>query len=105
MDIMQRLSEATEGSRELDAEIAKAIDLRHWGQPTANIPHYSTSIDAALTMLAPETFWGVEGPQSDGMYEAEISAGPWQSIERAATPALALCGAAVNTLNQQGETP
>lgn len=106
--IIARLEAATEGSRELDAEIHRIktcsqhrpIVLEHYP------PHYTTSIDAALT-LVPMKFYpemltwicpasdsrkcrmGVRGPSKarNGWHETVEGVGK--------TPALALCIAAL----------
>ena len=104
-DLVQELERATEGSRDLDQEIRKLLvaqklsagqggaevrqDMGHWslGYPDSNIPHYTTSLDAALTLVPPNVTWRVKG----GPQKRQISAwvAGWDGY--ASTPALALC--------------
>ena len=116
-NLIQRLEQATEGSRELDAEIwfldaAKAdgpvkegaedyggIERTNWMKGSIGIwddqlPHYTTSVDAALT-LVPDGFW-VEGTLSSPSYIEVHSPTTCRpvGIGLAATPALAICIAA-----------
>ena len=139
-DLIARLERATEGSRELDAEIAVAVrsldtegdkSLPKWAgknypiwraRPDGRVEcvhtdgtgslnwsplHYTTSIDAALS-LVPEPkklAWGVGTMKRDGdpkiTYAANcrrfgrIDAGQPLFDAEAATPALALCIAAL----------
>jgi len=54
-DLLARLERATDGSRELDAEIARHLVLT--GEPPFHIlPEWTTSIDAAAS-LAPNDAW------------------------------------------------
>lgn len=49
-DLLGKLEEASEGSSELDAEIAMAggwVPPTNWSPP----PYYTTSLDAALTLV------------------------------------------------------
>lgn len=124
MDLIQRLQEAAEGSRELDLEIGEAVAVVRFNPATGryrtdrlnketlvhNAPRYTTSIDAALT-LVPEHFrWSVNARQNavdrvDG-YLAHVWFGTTPSYEStetwAATPALALCIAALKARTQEG---
>lgn len=101
-DLIERLEKAKEGSRELDVEIAirfhpkgDIIRLFHeqglFKQSDSRIPHYTTSIDAALTLVKPDWIWNI---QSDGF--CFIDTGE-EIIEghRDTTAALALCIAAL----------
>lgn len=61
-DLITRLEEATEGSRELDGAIDKAIDNWRDPPPTVHDPywcssHYTTSLDVALTLTPPHMHW------------------------------------------------
>lgn len=88
-DLIKRLEEATEGSRELDVEVAKSIKFFDGTRAsyTLNvnlIPHYTTSIDAALT-LVPEGWGGLsmmEGTPSATRIGLAISS----NVTRLATP-------------------
>lgn len=103
-DLIQRLEAAEAGSRELDVEIAKLLGvyIRAWGlppyHPTENVSPYTTSLDAALT-LVPEglasavgTMFGMSQPPWGVVWQA--NGRPMATCE-AATPALALCIAAL----------
>ena len=128
-DLIARLEQATEGSRELDAvtEVEKraceardtgltpdqAAQWRHLGDGWVGdyhtkymAPHYTTSIDAALTLVDTDRFWArividrefgaatlfEHGEQHIGGATAE-----------AATAALALCIAALKARSSNGE--
>jgi hypothetical protein len=123
-DIIKTLEEATEGSRELDAEIelsrrrflgllgagAVVCSVPGWlagpgvGEQPIKAPHYTTSLDAALT-LVPEGWsgrlWFGQKPrkrqpeyESDAVVWASddtVKASFWGPNGNAATPALAVC--------------
>lgn len=112
--------EAAGPSRELDAEIASAVGWvltaygwqdaqgMSWSPPGASMPQYgalpsfSSSLDAAMT-LVPDRFGWLVG--SDGEAEVfEIEAGTPRHtaayVNRAATPALALCAAALRAIQE-----
>lgn len=124
-DLIKRLEEAREGSRELDAEILCAIDphasldgdgddvwygigLDEDGGPWPRVHDYTTSIDDALT-LVPEG-WGYEisalpgekvlvrpvKPCPDGSIETMSR---WHS--HATSAALALCAAALKARKEE----
>jgi hypothetical protein len=128
-DLIQRLKDASEGSRELDADIhmaygfrqelpvqpARYPDVPRWIDPdgescgwlvtdTINYPpRYSTSIDAALQLKPPASAAAVGTMFDDGYRK------PWACIwtpegepkfnAEAGTPALALCIAALEARN------
>lgn len=90
--------EKAEGpDRELDLLIMRhAMNI---GGPAERAPRYTSSIDAALT-LVPEVFWLERlGEVSGGRWRAELTertADPeWGVCDAAATPALALCAASL----------
>ena len=112
MTLIERLESAPEGSRELDGEIAlllgwkKTIDgfyNSRWKDPAGQLqgnipPAFTTSIDAALTLVPEGWRWDI-GPWDD-----QIRAEIWNHTEDetkeqycgfASTPALALCIAAL----------
>ena len=94
--LIAALQDATVGSRELDERIALYVGwaVQPDGQAQAGIPAYSTSLDAAQTLVpVAETVrvWLTIG-----------APGAWASIDpsvphKAATPALAMCCAALRT--------
>jgi hypothetical protein len=114
MTLIERLEKAESGSRELDAEIACHIDGRRFqaidradrvifnvdgvGWPVwrslKEIPHYTTSLDAALT-LVPEGLWFSVGCENDFTPVATVYAQNEQFDAFASSPALALCIAAL----------
>lgn len=99
-DLIERLEAATEGSRELDEEIAQAIfpklKRRHasWyiDDVRTNIEPFSTSLDAALTLVPEGLMWDVESRGAAFVGDPKM---PSRMFEMAATPALALCIAAL----------
>lgn len=111
------LAEATGPSRELDHRCFAV--LYGWDYPllgasaqeyeSIGSPSYSASIDAALTLVPEDSFWRV-GNDGEGvdpaLYRADVGYATWPNgkdamphlgFERrvAATPALALCLAAI----------
>ena len=125
-ELIARLEAATERSRELDAEIwahlngfTGAIKGRwvggRWSWSVGSVgvwddelPHYTTSIDAALT-LVPENWWAEIHARTDTpscvLHEFPLpcrrvpSERPYVLV--AATPALALCIAALKARKAQ----
>ena len=143
LDLIKRLENASSGSRELDAEIAafvhgtatksitdvrgdeiyrgyKAPDTGHWKR----CPHYTTSLDAALTLVLEGSGWDVgfiaanEAPiahvwrDSTDAEQAVIETDVGKPLPRggivfrgkAATPALALVIASLKARKAGGET-
>lgn len=124
-DLIKKLAEAKEGSRELDAEICLS-QIGYYGTPKAfteiiyegrsrdgwrngpagtwedELPHYTTSIDCALTLVPEGEFWSV-GPDYDheggytGQWEANVAS--WVTGN---SPALALCIAALQARSHMG---
>ena len=94
--LIAALEAAAEGSRELDERIALYVGwaVQPDGQTQVGIPAYSTSLDAAQTLVpVAETVrvWLTIG-----------APGAWASIDpsvphKAATPALAMCCAALRS--------
>jgi hypothetical protein len=96
--LFARLEASTEGSRELDQEIAGAIGARNKKHPLGLLValHYTTSVDAALT-LWPEGYIELRR-YSDGWYAK--ASGHSKEIDRVGNgtqkpAALALCIAAL----------
>ena len=104
-DLIKRLEVATEGSQPLDIAIALKLGwtTRSGGQgylyypPKSNrntvVPSYTTSLDAALTLVPEEAVWAVSCGDDFSGFRATVmpkiaSADP---TAYAATPALALC--------------
>jgi len=116
-DLIQRLQDATEGSRELDFDIALSIGwTREWyiscygwknpkGQQCSEryVPAFSTSIDAAMT-LVPEGHGTVALEITRKSARAAIGNDTQEGFvgeaAEAPTPALALCIAALKAKEQ-----
>lgn len=132
-DLIKRLEEATEGSRELDVWISFAIGdyvahdqndiekcAREWcelneydpgegyGVPyvscaadTVGIPRYTTSLDAAMT-LVPEGWWFLDLTQDDGGWQAGVIKPGYETGTDGpmATGPIALCIAALKAKDQ-----
>ncbi len=96
IDLIKKLEEAMEGSRELDVEVSKFIG-RIDGWPA---PYYTTSIDCALT-LVPKGYWELGGPHPQNGFSAYLAEVHPLMVKKnttlildgadAPTPALALC--------------
>ena len=106
-DLIARLEAAETGSRGLDAEIAELVGAPHGPDEMVDVesrtismfeeiaPHYTTSLDAALTLvesLPRKPHWTISYPVAD--VELVFSGGPVVTA-LAATPYLALCIAAL----------
>lgn len=112
-----KLREATGPSRELDgliwAEVLPAIEplIPHWSreQRESLFPPYTSSVDAALTLIPEGLTWGAQNnPPAASIFDKKGNAILlWENIEiagkhvTAATPALAICLAAI--LARKGE--
>jgi hypothetical protein len=104
MTLIERLESGTEGNEGLDEEIARAAGWHTalgraedvWVSPDGDrrytLPDFSDDIQAAATWLVPDDLpFGVRRLRSGGG-----AAWVWPSLEcEAATPALALCIAAL----------
>jgi hypothetical protein len=100
-DLIQKLQDAREGTRELDAEIADLIWFRKWGKKRPKdiaAEPVSTSIDAAMT-LVPERWmrFDVDATAPDLGIDWVLH-GPAKMLSKGvgSTPALALCIAALS---------
>lgn len=119
-DLIERIEAASGPDRELDAEIAReigripphagyaAMDDVAWDRGLGySVPAYTTSIDAALT-LVPEgwTIFHFGGPFNDSPSHATVAGGqPIAFCEGdGATPALAICAAALKSRAYLKET-
>ena len=94
--LIAALQDATEGSRELDERIALYVGwaVQPDGQAQAGIPAYSTSLDAALTLVPDNASWLVR--KTTDVFDGKPMHGAVGSHgSRAATPALAMCCAAL----------
>ena len=124
-DLIKDLEQATGPSRELDDRIGTAIGLyierlsdgtllyqRKDHKMWPEVPHYTASLDAALTLVPEGWAWFVQHigkPFTTGSARLWIPA-QWtqgipkeQFVNEAATPALALCIAALRAREAQKE--
>lgn len=108
--LIERIEAAGEGSRKIDGDIAVDVksvppfvshrDSPEWaswsgGRDYWDAPHYTTSVDAALT-LVPEGFDWTLGHTNGGLtIHAEVGGRGDEYMRFGATPALALCAAAL----------
>jgi hypothetical protein len=90
-ELIKRLEEATEGSAGLDHEIADAVGFPMLARA---IPYYTTSLDAALTLVPEGAIWTISCGDGEPGF-AFIDTGGRIEEHDAATPALALCIAAL----------
>jgi hypothetical protein len=107
LTLAERCERAAGPDRELDVDIAEQVSL--WTQQLT-APDFTTSLDAAMTLVPEGLEWGA------GTYGNPDTEGPWawcatqqQSAEcefgysRGATPALALCAAALRARAAMGD--
>ncbi len=129
-DLLTRLEQAKEGSRELDAEIhchvhkgqrmthpklPRGYTMTDLGNKARNenrarsqfihsdrgpAPHYTTSLDAALTLVPPNHEWSAGNDAENQKGWAKVGKEVWDEnfdeyVVVSATPALALCIAAL----------
>jgi hypothetical protein len=96
-ELAERCEKATGPDRDLDAEIDKAIHPDDWTDglwfdPSRHdLPAYTASLDAAMS-LVPEGMLWLAGYAVDGRAIATVD---FDHQRAAATPALALCAAAL----------
>ena len=102
--------EASAGSdRELDREIKEALEIgKPWTRSTPEAAqvwalHYTSSIDAALTLVPEGWCFRIEGGPAFGGLASVGDGHPLagQTVS-AATPALALCAAALRAIASEG---
>ncbi len=120
-DLIARLEKATEGSEELDADIARALGweldtvYEHaWWDPQKRVLHHcdppffqrTRSLDAALSLVPEEAnCHGYDAsPAGAEAYVSRnnVASGHWLLSAVAATPALALCAAALKARQAGG---
>ncbi len=110
--LIERIEGASEPCRVLDGDIACAIGLLHprdFVTPTSSVPpapEYTGSIDAAVTLVPKGWVWTLvehcDGAVA-GLIDDRVHPVRHDSIEvEAATPALALCAAALKALSTMG---
>jgi hypothetical protein len=92
-ELIAKLEEAEEGSRELDCEIYVALGnplLRAVGKA----PRYSSSLDAALTLVPEGSYAKLQIGRNHAKGWAWVELRDVEAVARS-TPALALCIAAL----------
>ena len=113
-DLIAKLEAATEGSRELDTLVAQAVgepcDLVSFGNPEQKAMRpkywYTTSIDAALTLVPDGWTVAVLSQDDAGLWHSEMRHGYLTSYDKCVfgnggshvkgtTPPLAICIAAL----------
>jgi hypothetical protein len=110
-DLIAKLEAATEGGWELDFAIQQKLEGWEnlgggWRKWTATgkeeqyncgmrPPHYTTSLDAALTLVLQGCVWEISKTDSAAhprvFYSARVEDDEYSVVTNAATPALALC--------------
>lgn len=99
---------AGEGSRALDWDIHLRDGLDGKGMYGSH-PHYSTSLDAAVSLVPDGMLWmltntGVQNRKEPDFTKATALVSNWRDTDtdetQASTPALALCAAALRALSQ-----
>ncbi len=97
MNLSDRIAAAQGPDRALDAEIARIQNPQ--ATPKTIAPHYTSSVDAALTLVPEGWFFGLgnngnaKGDWKPWAWVAQPHIDAWRVS--AATPALALCAAAL----------
>ena len=101
-DLITRLEQAAEGSRDLDLAIEKAFERCDPPELLAfPLPHYTTSLDAALTLVPEGWAWDLMAWPNEPSEAAICQPGsPHLGRWKGATPALALCIAALRASPQ-----
>lgn len=99
--LIPRLESATQGSRELDLEIARlmgVVVMRHNRETGRNEEythwHYTTNLQDALALIPDGFAWRVKATNIEGAmeYSGQVN---YEKPSYAPTPALALCIAAL----------
>jgi hypothetical protein len=124
-ELAERCEKATRPDRELDEAIALALGRRpdfaaDWGargHERTTYEQFTVSLDAAMTLIPDDADasgerFKVEGWNDNGVYPDHVKASAWVAGAQrvyAATPALALCAAALRarsaTARQAGSEP
>ena len=102
LELAERVENATGSDRNLDADIMRAVGqagLKADYQPTP----FTASLDAAMQLVPEGTLWRVN-KWANGADASVAFVKPYREGPRctAATPALALCAAALRALASQG---
>ena len=105
-DLITELESAPEESRELDVAIARSLGRNTYGEDQEvtladgnktlePIPHYTTSLDAAVTLVPEEWHWEITDIGTAWVGTHLTAQKVVKFAANAATPALALCIAAL----------
>jgi hypothetical protein len=103
-ELADRVEAAVGPDRELDNQIGAMLNTGRRTDPrNPGYPHYTTFMDEAVQLLPDGSFWGVIMDGDDDGFQACCEQGGTSLIwHKAATPALALCAAA---LRARKDTP
>lgn len=93
-DLIERLSKATEGSRDLDTLVWEVARPEDAGSLLLRAPAYTTSIDSALTLVPDGSYAKLQFGRDHKKAWAWVEMAETESVARS-TPALALCIAAL----------
>jgi len=108
-DLITKLEQVQEGSWDLDFEIARVVYGQMENQPDVvrlpdgpPLPHFTTSLDAALTLVPDGYRWMVGIMDKAGEYFCacqpdELTDAGFDGTANCPTPALALCVAALKS--------
>lgn len=95
-DLIERLEKATGPDREIDHDIRKTVEGWHENTRLTQVPLYTTSIDAALTLVPEGVHWQLRTSEVPGWFTSCWGDfGVTWAQYSAASPAIALCIAAL----------
>lgn len=112
-DLIERIEAASGPDRALDHEIyeylgspvVRMVSATTYGTDLVNwAPFYTASVDAALTLVPEGHFWALNMAGDESGFDAMCQADGPVTWTRAATPALALCAAALKSRAYLKET-
>lgn len=92
--LIEKLEAATEGSRELDIEMAYGIPMGVSAEEDC-APHYTTSLDAALTLVPEGAYTKLQIGRNQERTYAWVEMEDREAVVCSKTPALAICIAAL----------
>ena len=103
--LAERVEKATGPDRELDVAIAGASGVTYPADPVNWPPHYTASLDAALTLAPCNLLWVVDcwGNARVGLHNGQCSGSLLPP--HPPQPALALCAAVLRALAAGDGTP
>lgn len=102
-DLIARLEKATGPDRNLDVDIFETQRPSHLSLP----PHYTASIDDALTLVPEDAAWSLHDVGCEDYASADVFLDRSSFTARGETPAIALCIASLKArttpLTQPGQ--